>query len=233
MNAEVRHTAVMHLPHVSMNLDPIHASVKVATLEMDWTAVESQYPALISKRTSAASAETVWLIQMAREVWHHSRRTVTWLTNRVLAWQLSVTTVRAELLWMDMKTEAVTYVTFITQEQVCLSWRVWPESLRTVNSLSSTSVITPVCGLTVPTDGGCHVILRRWRTGEGHHPVVVSAHAVWLTPAVPVTVTGMTKYGERTAVFWLTRQSFQWSSSGLEIPAIANMARRATTLWEN
>ena len=25
---------------------------------------------------------------------------------------------------MDMKTEAVTYVTFITQEQVCLSWRV-------------------------------------------------------------------------------------------------------------
>lgn len=35
MNVEVRHTAAMHLPHVSMNLDPIHASVKVATLEMD------------------------------------------------------------------------------------------------------------------------------------------------------------------------------------------------------
>lgn len=35
MNVEVRHTAVMHLPHVLMNLDPIHASVKVATLEMD------------------------------------------------------------------------------------------------------------------------------------------------------------------------------------------------------
>lgn len=59
MNVEVRHTAVMYFPHVLMNLDPIHASIKVATLEMDRTVVESQYPALISRRTSAASAETL------------------------------------------------------------------------------------------------------------------------------------------------------------------------------
>ena len=30
-------------------------------------------------------------------------------------------------------------------------------------------------------DGGCHVIILTWRTGEEHHLAVVSAHAGWTT----------------------------------------------------
>ena len=41
----------------------------------------------------------------------------------------------------DMEVQAVIHVTFITQERVCLSWRVSPESLHTVNSLSSMRVL--------------------------------------------------------------------------------------------
>ena len=46
---------------------------------------------------------------------------------------------------------------------VCLSWRVSPESLHNVSSLSSTSVIIRFCDHTglAHTDGGCHAILRR------------------------------------------------------------------------
>ena len=60
-----------------------------------------------------------------------------------------------------MKRRGVTHVTFITQELICLSWRDLPEFLRTVNSLSSMSVMAPVFGLTIHMDGGCHVILLR------------------------------------------------------------------------
>ena len=42
---------------------------------------------------------------------------------------------------LDVILQGVTRVTFITQERVCLSWRVSPKSLHTVSSLSSTSVI--------------------------------------------------------------------------------------------
>ena len=62
-------------------------------------------------------------------------------------------------------------------------------------------------------DGGCHVIVLTWRTGEEHHLAVVSAHAEWTTrvqtPNMAVTVMLMTTYGVKTAVFSLTRQSFQ------------------------
>ena len=40
MNAKGRPTTVTHLPHVSMGVDPIHASVNMDTLEMDFS-VES------------------------------------------------------------------------------------------------------------------------------------------------------------------------------------------------
>ena len=40
----------------------------------------------------------------------------------------------------NLNPKAATHVTFITQEQVCLSWRVSQESLRTLNNLSSMSV---------------------------------------------------------------------------------------------
>ena len=65
---------------------------------------------------------------------------------------------------MDIAVKVVTHVTFITQERVCLSWRVSPDSLHTENSLLSVSVITRfylLVVMAVHKDGGCHVILLR------------------------------------------------------------------------
>ena len=214
MSVKKRHTTVTRLLHVWMNLDLIHASASLATLEMDITvAIQRGDPALKSGITSAQSAGTMSLIQMVREVWHLLLCTVTWLTRGVLALLLSVTTVKAGSWWEVVKRRGVTHVTFITQELIRLSWRVLPEFLRTVNSLSSMSVMAPVFGLTIHMDGGCHVILLRWRTGAEHHLEVVSAHAGGPThvptPEIVVIVIRMTMYGVKTAVSWLTRQSFQ------------------------
>ena len=172
---------------------------------------------------------------MVLEDWHHLLYTVTWLTGRVLVWQSSVTTVRAGRWWKDMEVTVVIHATFIILEPVCLSWRVSPESPHTVNSLSSMSVIIRCCFIiTTFTDGGCHVILLKWRTGV-EHLSGASAHAGWPThvqiPVMDVTVIRMTMYGVKTAVSWLTRQSFQWNSSGLEILVV--IPRKAITLWGN
>ena len=54
-------------------------------------------------------------------------------------------------MWSDLENK---------QFEICLSWRVSPESLHTVSSLSSTSVIIQLyLGLDLP--GGCHVIPHR------------------------------------------------------------------------
>ena len=172
---------------------------------------------------------------MATEVWSHSWFTAICLTRMELAWQSSVTTVKEEQWWEDMKAREVTHVTFITRERVCLSWRVSPGSPHTVNSLSSMSVIIRVCGLTtVHTDGGYHVILPKWRTGA--EPLRMgSAHAEWpthvKTPVMAVTVTRMIKYGVKTAVSSQTSHVFQWNSLGLKIQEIA--ANKVTAHWEN
>ena len=135
-----------------------------------------------------------------------------------------------------MAIEVVIHVTFITQERVCLSWQVSLESLHTVNSLSSTNVITLLClalFMAVHMHGGCHVILLRWRTGA-EHLSIVGAHAGWPTHAqtlvMVVTVIRMTMYGVKTAVCWLTRQSFLSNSSGLGI-LVALL--KVITPWEN
>ena len=171
---------------------------------------------------------------MARKAWCHLQYIVTWLTRMELAWQLSVTTVRAGHMWKDVKGQDATHATFITLERVWLNWPVLPVSPHTASSLSSMSVIIQ-CYWELDKDGGCHVIILRWRTGEEHHLAVVSAHAGWTTrvqtPNVAVTVMLMTTYGVKTAVYSLTRQSFQSKSSGLVI--MVSFMSKATTLWEN
>ena len=213
MSVIKRHTTVTRLLHVSMNLDLIHVSASLGMLEMDITvAIQRWDPALKSGITSAQSAGSMSLIQMVREVWHLLLCTVTWPTRRVLAWQSSVTIVKAERGWVAVKVQAVTRVTFITQELNCLSWRDLPEFLRTVNSLSSMSVMTPVFGWIIQLDGGCHAILLRWLTGAEHHLAVLSAHAGWPTHVQAedvVIVIRMTITGVRTVVSSLTRQSSQ------------------------
>ena len=214
MSVKKRHTTVTRLLHVWMILDLIHASASLGTLEMDITvAIQRRDPALKSGITSAQSAGSMSLIQMVRKVWHLLLCFVTWLTRRVLAWQSSVTTVKAESGWVAVKVQGVTRVTFITKELICLSWRDLPQFLRTVNSLSSMSVMAPDFGLTIHRDGGCHVILLRWRTGAEHHLAVVSAHAGWPThvptPEIVVIVIRMTITDVKTVVSSLTRQSSQ------------------------
>ena len=137
-------------------------------------------------------------------------------------------------MWMGIVVKVVHHVTFIKLERVCLCWRVSPESLHTVNSLLSMSVITRFCFgviMAVHTDGGCHVILLRWRTGA-EHLSMVSAHAGWpthaQTPDLVVTVTRMTMYGVKTAVCWLTRQKGLSSNSGL---GILMAALKVTIHW--
>ena len=61
---------------------------------------------------------------------------------------------------LDVIYEGVTHVTFITQERACLSWRVSPESLHNVSSLSSTSVMVQGSE-EVDLPGGGHVIPQR------------------------------------------------------------------------
>ena len=128
---------------------------------------------------------------MVREVRQHSQCTVTWQTKMELAWQSSVTIVRVENMWEDMNNKGATHGPFSTQERVSLSWPISPASLRIVNSLSSTSVITRRYSETTDLLGGCHVILLRWRTGV-EHPSMVIAHAGWpthvQTPVMAVTV---------------------------------------------
>ena len=172
---------------------------------------------------------------MAREVWHHSMFTVIWQLKIELAWQSLVTTVKAERQWKDMNLRVLIYEMFVTQKWASLSWQVSPESHRIVNSLSSTSVTVHFCFTTrMNMDGGCHVILLRWRTGA-EHLAMVSAHAGWPTrvqiPVMAVTVTRMTMYGVKTAVSLLTRPSFLWNNSGLEI--LVKAANKVTIHSEN
>ena len=172
---------------------------------------------------------------MVKEVWHLLQLSVTWLTRVVLAWQWSVTTVKAGHMCIRsvvMAVEVVTRVTFITQERVSLSWRVSPESLHTVNSLSNMSVIIRYCSTTtIHTDGGCHVTLKRWGTGAEHLPII-NAHAEWPThvqnPDLVVTVIKTIMCGVKTVVFSLIRPNFQLNSSGLEI--LITIDRLVTTL---
>ena len=80
---------------------------------------------------------------MAKEDWHHLQCIVIWLTKKALAWQSLITIVKTECtctMAQGIDPKAATHVTFTTQEQVCLSWRVSQESLRTVNNLLSMSV---------------------------------------------------------------------------------------------
>lgn len=80
---------------------------------------------------------------MAKEDWHHLQCIVIWLTKKALAWQSLITIVktgRTCTMAQGIDPNAATHVTFITQEQVFLSWRVSQESLRTVNNLLSMSV---------------------------------------------------------------------------------------------
>ena len=167
---------------------------------------------------------------MVMEENHRLVLLVTWLTRVELVWQSSVTTVKTEHWWKNMKTQGVTHVTFITQERVCLSWRVSPESPHTVNSLSNMSVIIRFCSkMVIHMDGGCHVIQLRWPTGK-EYLLVVSAHAGWpthvWTPVMAVTVMRMTMCGGKTAVSSLIKHSFQLNSSGLETLAVVE--RKAT-----
>ena len=166
-------------------------------------------------------------LEKLKEAWRHSQYTVTWLQRMELVWQSSVTTVRAEqkcVMVSAGEVQVATHVTPITQERVSLNWLVSPEYPHPVNSSSSMNVT--IQGYSeMEWDGGCHVILLRWRTGEEHLLEVVSAHAGWpthaQTPAMVVTVIRMTMCGAKTAVSWLTRQNFLWNSSGLETQGAA------------
>ena len=63
---------------------------------------------------------------------------------------------------VGLMVKAPIHVTFIIQEQVCLSWRVSPESLHIANSLLSMNVLVHCCSIiTIHGDGGCHVILLK------------------------------------------------------------------------
>ena len=152
---------------------------------------------------------------MVKEIWHHSQCTATWMTRMELAWRWSVTTVRTGLVWKDLKAQAATHVIFITEEPVYASWPVSPVSPHTASSLSSMSVDTQASGLPIHTDGGCHVILLRWRIGVEHRLEVVSEHAGWpahvqaIDIGLAVTVIWMIMHGVKTAVSLPTRQSFQ------------------------
>lgn len=165
---------------------------------------------------------------MARGDWHHLQCIVIWVTKKALAWQPLVTIVKTErtcTMAQGMDPKAATRVIFITQEQVCLSWRVSRGSLRTVNNLLSMSVIIQCCStMAISSDGGWRVILLRWSTGV-EHPLVTSVHVGWPTHVwilvMVVTVMGMRTYGEKTAGFSLTRHSFQSNNLGLEISAVA------------
>ena len=164
---------------------------------------------------------------MVREACHRLTSLVTWPTRMESAWQSSVTTVKAEHWWMDATLQDVTHVTFITQERVCRSWRVSPESPYTASSLSNMNVmVRRSFTSTTRTAGGYRVMTPLWSTGEELHQAVADkyAHAGWpilaQTPVVLVTVMRTTVYGVKTAVSWPTRHSFQLNSSDLETRAL-------------
>ena len=147
----------------------------------------------------------------------------------------SVTIVRTEHWWMDATLGDVTHVTFITQERVCLSWRVSSKSPYAASSLSSISVLVQSCfTITIHTDGGCHMLLLKWPTGAEHLPVG-SAHAVWPTrlqiPVMVVAVMQTTRYSVKTAVSSLTKHIFLWNSSSLGILAPAKQATTHCESW--
>ena len=140
---------------------------------------------------------------------------VTWLTKMELVLQSSVTTERTEPRWMERKTQVVTHVTSITRDLICLSWRVSLKSLHTVNNLSSMSVIIqcycgPTTTKTVHSDGGCHVMMIRWRTGAERQRMA-NVHAGWTThvqtPTVVVIAIKITRSGVKTVASSLIRQS--------------------------
>ena len=161
--------------------------------------------------------------------WYHLQFIVIWVTKMGLAWQSSVTTLKEENAW---KVLTITYGTFITPEQVCLSWQVSLKSPQTVNSLSSMSVII----LSWHTQaGGYHVTPLRWITGAEHHLAVVSAHAEWpthaQTPGFLVTVTKMTMCGVKTVVFSRIRIIYWLDKWGLVIQPV--LPRNDITHFEN
>ena len=114
---------------------------------------------------------------------------------------------KAGRTWQD---KGATHVTLIKQERVCLSWPVSTKSPGTVSSLSSSSVMFQCFSRAAHGLGGGHVNLLRWRAGV-EHLSMVSTHAGWLahvhSSVLVVTVMWMTKYGVKTAVSWLIRQS--------------------------
>ena len=165
-----------------------------------------------------------------KEAGLHSLCFVTWVTRTVLAWQSSVTTVKPELWWTDMRRKALTHVTWRTLVRVWLNWQVWRECPTTVSSSSSTSVtIHYCCG--EDSLGWSHVMVRIWRTGVGPLLAATNARAVWITrvqtQVVPATVTRMTRCGVKTAVSSLTSPTFQCLSSDLGTQAV--QTRKATT----
>ena len=85
------------------------------------------------------------------------------------------------------------------------------------------------------TAGGCHVMERRWSTGEELILLITNAHAAWIihvqTLTADATVTRMTRHGERTAASSKTNPSCQWNNWGLEMPII--MVTRDTTHLES
>ena len=123
-----KHTTAISVPRVSINGDHIRAGVTVDSLEMDLNAaIHYLSPAPGSKERAAVSAMFTLLIQMAREDWHYFRRSVTCVTRTELVWHSSVTTVKKGRVSRDVSLEGATHVSFITQERVCLSWRVSPQ----------------------------------------------------------------------------------------------------------
>ena len=69
---------------------------------------------------------------------------------------------KAEHWWMDAIHRDATHVTFTIRERVCLSWRVSPESPRTVSSLSNMSVMVRSSFTTTnDLDGGYHAMQLR------------------------------------------------------------------------
>lgn len=140
---------------------------------------------------------------------------VTWPTKMVLA--LGGTVISQQNPCKDMMVTVPTRVTSTIRERVCLSRRVSPVPLCTVNSLSSMSGIIQSywSTITIHLDVGCHVIMIRWRAGE--EPLkMANAQQGWArhmqSRSMAVIVMKTTTNGEKTAVSSLKRKSFRSSS---------------------
>ena len=145
---------------------------------------------------------------MVKEVANPLSSFVTWLTRMELAWQSSVTTVKIEYWLMGLICKEVMCGLFSTLEQVSRMLQNWPSLQRplpTASSLSNTNALLLFFStMAMLMAGGCHVILRRWRTGvDAHLLIPTSAHAEWLThaqsPATDATATKMIMCGAKTA----------------------------------